>query len=85
MNFLYLRKPSKENNLKNREELRRKLILLIVDGSSNSSPSLLHEHPLSGPREGLLGDLLLLAVAQPTAHLEPDCTAKEAQGLLLQW
>lgn len=37
--------------------------------------------------EGLLGDLLLLAVTvvQPPAHLEPDCTANEAQGLLLQW
>lgn len=37
--------------------------------------------------EGLLGDLLLLAVTvvQPPAHLEPDCTANKAQGLLLQW
>lgn len=37
--------------------------------------------------EGLSGDLLLLAatVVQPIAHLEPDCTANEGQGLLLQW
>ena len=29
--------------------------------------------------EGLSGDLLL-SVVQPIAHLEPDCTANEAEG-----
>jgi len=44
-----------QKNPENREELRRKLMLLTADGGSTSSPSLSHEHPLGGLLRGAFG------------------------------